>query len=103
MIKGAIPVQQSESDSARFMEMSHYQSRTHFSQRTIPHVPNTDRDEIRKSLTIQFNGTPSGPIIAHLFADGTIKTQADIHAQHNERRARNEELSEAEGQFPELG
>lgn len=68
----------------------------------MPHVPSTDRGEIRKSVTLQFNGAPGGPIIAHLFSDGTIKTQADIHKQQEAIRVRHEELTATEARFSEL-
>lgn len=67
---------------------------------TFPHPPNTDRWEVRNSITLQFNGTGNGPIVAHLFNDGTIKTSAEMHQENNERRARGERLAAEEGKFP---
>ncbi|EER45322.1 predicted protein [Histoplasma capsulatum var. duboisii H88] len=32
---------------------------------TRPHPPHTDLEEVRNSITLQFNGAPEGPIVAH--------------------------------------
>ncbi|KAK2809540.1 hypothetical protein FQN50_003808 [Emmonsiellopsis sp. PD_5] len=69
---------------------------------TLPHPPNTDRQEVRNSITIQFNGGPEGPIVAHLFNDGTIKTSMEMHAENNRRRAEDARLTAEESKFPEL-
>ena len=69
---------------------------------TFPHPPNTDRREVRNSITIQFNGAPRGPIVAHLFNDGTIKSSEQMHQENNQRRAEDERLTAAESNFPAL-
>lgn len=69
---------------------------------TLPHPPNTDRREVRDSITLQFNGTASGAVVAHLFSDGTIKTSFQMHAENNARRVEDARLTAAEAQFPTL-
>ncbi|PYI34356.1 hypothetical protein BP00DRAFT_433765 [Aspergillus indologenus CBS 114.80] len=70
---------------------------------TFPHPPHTDLQEVRNSITLQFNGAPGGPIVAHLFNDGTIKTSAEMHAENNRRREEETRLLAQESRFPELG
>ncbi|KAK2787078.1 hypothetical protein FQN51_003455, partial [Onygenales sp. PD_10] len=69
---------------------------------THPHPPNTDRQEVRNSLTVQFNGAPGGPIVAHIFHDGTIKTSHEMHDENNRRAAEEARLIAEENKFPAL-
>ncbi|KLJ11664.1 hypothetical protein EMPG_09663 [Blastomyces silverae] len=66
---------------------------------THPHPPNTDIQEVRNSITVQFNGAPGGALVAHLFNDGTIKASAEMHAENNRRRAEAEQLLAEESKF----
>ncbi|KAK3072465.1 hypothetical protein LTR53_006751 [Teratosphaeriaceae sp. CCFEE 6253] len=68
-----------------------------------PHHPFTDLEEVRISITVQFNGVPGGAVIAHLFNDGTIKTREQMHAEINRRRQVDQSLTEEESNFPALG
>jgi len=72
------------------------------SRGTVPHPPNTDRREVRHSITLQFNGAPGGPLVAHLFNDGTIKSSEQMHQEINGRRTEDERLTAAENEFPAL-
>ncbi|EEQ30225.1 hypothetical protein McanMca71_000515 [Microsporum canis] len=69
---------------------------------TRPHPPHTDRQEVRNSITLQFNGAPEGPIVAHLFNDGTIKTSREMHDENNRRAAEETRLITEENKFPAL-
>ncbi|OAL34540.1 hypothetical protein AYO20_06170 [Fonsecaea nubica] len=69
---------------------------------TVPHPPNTDRREVRNSITLQFNGTAGGPMVAHRFNDGTIRSSAQMHQDINQRRAQDERLTTEEKRFPQL-
>ncbi|WEW58673.1 hypothetical protein PRK78_004141 [Emydomyces testavorans] len=69
---------------------------------TRPHPPNTDHQEVRNSITLQFNGAPGGPIVAHLFNDGTIKTSREMHDENNRRAAEEARLITEENKFPAL-
>lgn len=69
----------------------------------MEHPPNTDRTEVRNSLTVEFLGTPDGSYLVHLFNDGTIKTREQMHAENNQRTATERRLAAEESQFPELG
>ncbi|PYI02577.1 hypothetical protein BO78DRAFT_376624 [Aspergillus sclerotiicarbonarius CBS 121057] len=69
---------------------------------TFPHPPNTDRREVRNSVTVQFNGAPGGPVIAHLFNDGTIKTLEEMHQENNARQEQKARLAAEESRFPRL-
>jgi hypothetical protein len=68
----------------------------------VPHPPNTDRQEVRNSITLQFNGSPEGPTVAHLFSDGSIKTSAEMHLENNQRRNEDARLTAEEKKFPSL-
>ncbi|KAF2813564.1 uncharacterized protein BDZ99DRAFT_557459 [Mytilinidion resinicola] len=69
---------------------------------TRPHPPHTDREEVRSSITIQFNGAPGGALVAHLFSDGTITTSTRMHEIRAERLARQQQLEAEESKFPLL-
>ncbi|KXS94722.1 hypothetical protein AC579_9203 [Pseudocercospora musae] len=69
----------------------------------VEHPSNTDRTEVRNSLTVELLGTPNGSYLAHLSNDGTIKTREQMHAENNQRIAVERRLATEEGQFPELG
>lgn len=68
----------------------------------VEHPPNTDRTEVRNSLTVEFLGTPTGSLLVHLFNDGTIKTREQMYAENNERMALERRLVAAESRFPQL-
>jgi hypothetical protein len=72
------------------------------SRGTAPHPPNTDRREVRHSITLKFNGAPGGPLVAHLFNDGTIKSSEQMHQEINQMTAEDERLTAAENKFPAL-
>ncbi|KAL4793667.1 hypothetical protein BDV19DRAFT_390874 [Aspergillus venezuelensis] len=68
----------------------------HIIRGTREHPPNTDRTEVRNSLTINFTGVPNvldGEIIAHLFSDGIIKTSTQMHQETSQRRAEEARLA----------
>lgn len=68
----------------------------------MPHPANTDCQEVRNSITVQFNGAPGGAIVAHLFDDGRIKKSDEMHAENNQRRAEDERLLAEESRYPGL-
>ncbi|PGH36284.1 hypothetical protein GX50_00789 [[Emmonsia] crescens] len=43
--------------------------------------------ELKIIRSSQFNGATGGPIVAHLFNDGTIKTPTAMHEENNRRKA----------------
>lgn len=75
---------------------------------TTPHPPNTDQQEVRDSITVQFNGIPKatgdpkGGLVAHIFSDGSIKTSAQMHAENEQRKKEDLHLTTEEGKFPNL-
>ena len=75
---------------------------TYLIRGTVPHPPKSDLEEVRNSLTLQFNGAPTGIVIAHIFNDGTIKTSTQMHKEINERSARDKRLTAEENKFPQL-
>jgi len=72
------------------------------SRGAAPHPPNTDRREVRHSITLQFNGAPGGPLVAHLFNDGGIKSSEQMYQEINQRRAEDKRLAAGESKFPAL-
>lgn len=73
-----------------------------FSSGYVEHPPNTDRLEVRNSLTVEFLGTAHGTILVHLFNDSTIKTRNQMHAENNQRVADDQLLAAEESRFPHL-
>lgn len=80
--------------------MSQYQSRTHFSQRN--HAPCAEQRP-RRDSQIRDYPIQRSPWRPDRFADGTVKKQAKIHTENNQRRVRHEELAAEEKQFTEFG
>lgn len=68
----------------------------------VAHPPNTDRFEVRSSVTIEFRGTPKGQLLVHVFHDGTIKTREQMNAENNARVAEDSRLTSEESLFPSL-
>lgn len=64
--------------------------------------PYTDPEEVRKTITVRFEGTPKGTIIVHMFLDGTIKTPDEFCEEKNRREAEVQELRIQEALYPNL-
>ncbi|OJD10515.1 hypothetical protein AJ78_08498 [Emergomyces pasteurianus Ep9510] len=93
--------------NCRWKEPSFLQITFHFTELkiirgTLEHPPHTDLQEVRNSITVQFNGAPEGPIVAHLFNDGTIRTSVEMHQENNRRNAEDARLTAEESKFPAL-
>lgn len=67
-----------------------------------PHIPNSDKYEVRESISVAFTGASNGVDFAHLFMDGTYKTGAQMDQENRERALQAQRLKAEEDRFPKL-